>query len=368
MEIFVNILFYIFVFSIVIQLFYAFYFFKKLSTFKKNESQFQKGVSVIICAKNEEKNLEKNLSSFLKQNYPFYEVIVVNDQSVDRTKYVLQDFEKHNFNLKVVTIEENVMHLPGKKFALTMGLKAAKYDYVLLSDADCMANSENWLKQMVSSFSEKDIILGFGAYKKKKGLLNKFIRFDTFQVALQYFSYSLSGIPYMGVGRNLAYKKSLFFENKGFASHLHVPSGDDDLFIQEVATKDNVTIQITENSHTTSEVMESWGEWIYQKRRHITTSKYYKQKHKILLAIWSFSQMLFWILSIPLFILFPNIYIFLSLFLFRIAVYYFVYNKSMKQLEVKDLYPYFPLIEFFYLLVQGFFVLLNLFYKPKLWK
>ena len=110
MEIFVNILFYIFVFSIVIQLFYAFYFFKKLSTFKKNESQFQKGVSVIICAKNEDINLEKNLSSFLKQNYPFYEVIVVNDQSVDRTKYVLQDFEKHNFNLKVVTIEENVMH------------------------------------------------------------------------------------------------------------------------------------------------------------------------------------------------------------------------------------------------------------------
>ena len=368
MEIFVNILFYIFVLSIIIQLFYAFYFFKKLSFFKQDESQFQKGVSVIICAKNEDENLEENLPSFLKQNYPFYELIVVNDQSVDRTKYVLQELEKHNFNLKVVTIDENVTHQIGKKFALTMGLKTAKYDYVLLSDADCRADSENWIKQMVTSFSKKDIVLGFGAYQKKRGILNKFIRFDTFQVALQYFSYALSGIPYMGVGRNLAYKKSLFFQNKGFATHLHIPSGDDDLFIQEVATKDNVAIQILEESHTTSQVMDSWKEWIYQKRRHITTSKYYKKKHKILLAVWPFTQILFWFLSIPLFILFPNIYIILSLFLFRILVYYFVYNKSMKSLKVKDLYPYFPLIEFFYLLAQGFFVLLNLFYKPKRWK
>ena len=139
--------------------------------------------------------------------------------------------------------------------------------------------------------------------KKKKGLLNKLIRFDTFNVAQQYLSYALKGHTYMGVGRNMAYKKSLFFENKGFANHLHIPSGDDDLFIQEIANKNNVSIEINENAHTTSAAIENWTEWVYQKRRHISTAPLYKIKFKVLLALYPYAHFLFWTSLLLLFLL-----------------------------------------------------------------
>ena len=211
MDIFVNIFFWIFVFSIVIQLFYALFFFLRLSFYKEKKGAFNGGVSVIICAKDESENLSKNLPSFLEQDYPTFEVIVVNDQSVDGTKYLLQDLEKKYKNLKVVTIDDHIISRVGKKFALTIGIKTAQYDYILLSDADCATVSNNWIRKMSASFSEKDIVLGISPYKKQKGLLNKFIRFDEFIVMIQYLSFALAKIPYMGVGRNLGYKKSLFF-------------------------------------------------------------------------------------------------------------------------------------------------------------
>ena len=228
---------------------------------------------------------------------------------------------------------------------------------------------------MSASFSEKDIVLGISPYKKQKGLLNKFIRFDEFIVMLQYLSFALAKTTYMGVGRNLGYKKSLFFSVKGFASHIHIPSGDDDLFVQEVATRNNVAIQIDNDADITSMPKDSYSDWSYQKKRHISTSKYYKKSHKILLFLFTFSQALFWFPAIILFVFhsflfpFPNGLIFISsLFLGRILLYYFVYFNAMKKLRHFDLFFLFPLIEFAYLFVQLFFVLLKSSYKQKSWK
>ena len=375
MDIFINIFFWIFVFAIVIQIFYALFFFLSLSFYKEKKGTFNGGVSVIICAKDESENLAKNLPSFLEQDYPTFEVIVVNDQSEDGTKYLLQDLEKKYKNLKIVTIDEHIISRVGKKFALTIGIKTAQYDYVLLSDADCATVSENWIRKMSSFFSEKDIVLGISPYKKQKGLLNKFIRFDEFIVMLQYLSFALAKTAYMGVGRNLGYKKSLFFSVKGFASHIHIPSGDDDLFVQEVATRNNVAIQIDNDADITSMPKDSYSDWSYQKKRHISTSKYYKKSHKILLFLFPFSQALFWFPAIILFVFnsflfpFPNGLIFISsLFLGRILLYYFVYFNAMKKLRHFDLFFLFPLIEFAYLFVQLFFVLLKSSYKQKSWK
>ena len=185
----------------------------------------------------------------------------------------------------------------GKKFALTLGIKAAKYDYLLLTDADCYPRDKDWISSMAKHFFNKTIVLGYGAYEKHKGLLNKLVRFDTFQVAMQYFSYALIGKTYMGVGRNLAYKKSLFFDNKGFATHLHLPSGDDDLFIKEVATYNNTAISIEYSSHTLSVPKMNWKSWIRQKSRHLSTGIYYKNYHKLMLGSWTLSQILFWLFS-----------------------------------------------------------------------
>ena len=312
--------------------------------------------------------LSVNLPSFLEQDYPEYEVIVVDDQSEDGTKYILKDLEKKYFNLKVVTIDPHVISRVGKKFPLSIGIKTAKYDYVLLSDADCKAYSKNWIYKMTSSLKSKEIVLGISPYKKTKGVLNKFIRFDEFIVMLQYLSYALAKIPYMGVGRNLAYKKSLFFSVRGFASHIHIPSGDDDLFVKEVANKNNVAIQINKEADIFSQPKITFLDWFYQRNRHISTYKYYKNIHKGLLFLFPFCQFLFWFSSILLFVFHPNLIIIYSLFAFRIILYYIVYFPIMKKLRHFDLFFIYPVMEFLSLFVQLFFVLLSIRYKTISWK
>ena len=353
--------------SINILLGFYFFFFWRLSTHKTKDASFSNPISIIICAKNEEENLRNNLPKILAQKYFNFEVIVVNDQSIDGTSFLLEELERSYSNLVVVTIDNHVNQKIGKKFALTLGIKTAKYEHLLLTDADCVPNSENWIKKMARNFTYSDIVLGYGEYKREGGLLNKFIRFDTFNVAQQYFSFALVGQTYMGVGRNLAYKKSLFFDNKGFASHIHIPSGDDDLFIQEIAPKSAVTIEMSEDTHTTSEVMQSWKEWTYQKRRHISTAPLYKTKFKVLLTLYPYAQLLFWLSIILLFLIKSPSLLVLSLVGLKLLSSYLVNYTPMKKLNALDLYWIHPLYEIFYLLIQGIFVLLNLFNKPKKW-
>ena len=363
----INILSAVTIICLVLLLFYYVYFFFKLNIYKSSVSAFSKPISIIVCAKNESQNLKDKLPAILNQDYPNYEVIVVNDQSVDGTAVLLKEFKKKYPNLVVVTIDKHINQRPGKKLALTLGIKTAKHEYLLLTDADCIPNSKNWAMQMCSNFNSADIVLGYGGYEKKKGLLNKLIRFDTFNVAQQYLSYSLSGQTYMGIGRNMAYKKSLFFENKGFANHLHIASGDDDLFIQEIANKNNVSIEINEQAHTTSSVIEKWGEWTYQKRRHISTAPLYKIKFKVLLSIYPYTQFLFWTSFLLLFLFKAPLQICIILLLIKIFISYLVHYKAMKALKVMDLYWIHPLYEIVYLCIQGIFVLLNIVSKPKKW-
>ena len=363
----VNILLVLVLLSLVMLIFHHTYFYIKLSVIKEDNPPFNKPISIIICAKNELDNLRRNLPVILAQNYFSFEVIVVNDQSSDETSFFLDELALKNKHLVVVNIDDFVTHALGKKFALTLGIKTAKYEHLLLTDADCVPNSKNWAKHMSSNFNTAEIVLGYGPYERQKGLLNKIIRFDTFIIAQQYLSFALSGRTYMGVGRNLAYKKSLFFDNKGFASHVHIASGDDDLFIQEIAKDNTVAIEISKSSHTTSEVMQSWKDWVYQKRRHLSTAPMYKKKFKALLSFYPLTQLLFFS-SIVLLVIFQLdlVYIF-AIFVFRFFISYITYFKIMKNLNVFDLYWLHPLYEFIHFLIQGNFVLLNLFSKPKRW-
>ncbi len=342
-------------------------FFSKLTFLRSKTTAFNKPISIIICAKNEIVNLRSNLPNILDQNYPRFEVIVVNDQSNDGSDIFLKELKKEYKDLVIVSIGKHVNKHIGKKFALTLGIKTAKYDYLLLTDADCLPNSKNWAQLMCNNFKTTDIILGYGGYKKRRGILNRVIRFDTFNVAQQYLSYALAGSAYMGVGRNMAYKKSLFFNNKGFANHIHIPSGDDDLFIQEVATKDNVAIEINVEAHTSSEVIENWKEWSYQKRRHLTTAPLYKTKFKVSLVIYPYSKFVFWSALSLLFILKGPITITIILLSVKLLMSYLVNYKLMKQLNLIDLYWLHPFYELIHLLLEGIFVFLNLINKPKEW-
>ena len=342
---------------IAIQLFYYLFFFRRLAAYKpaaKNASQ-EYPLSVIICARDEAENIARNLPGILVQQYrTTHEVIVVNDNSTDETKFLLDEFKKSFKNINPVALTQEAKLIPGKKFPLSMGIKASKYEVVLLTDADCVPASENWIQKMQEAYHDDvQIVLGYGAYHKKPGLLNKLIRFETFHSALQYFSFALAGLPYMGVGRNLSYKKELFFNNKGFSSINQIPGGDDDLFINMVATKKNTAIVTDKEAHTLSEPKKTWNEWQQQKFRHYTTSKYYKGKHKFLLGLYSFTQILVYPLCIAA-ILFYNWWLALAVLGLRMAIQGFIWYKSMKKLNEADLWPYFIFLDiwmFFYYLL-----------------
>ncbi|HKP31992.1 MAG TPA: glycosyltransferase, partial [Chitinophagaceae bacterium] len=224
-----------------IQLFYHWTFFRRLAFFNapSKEKNQTHAVSVIVCARDEAANLATNLPGLLVQTYPTtHEVIVVNDNSIDESKYVIAELQKTFKNLQHIELKQEAIGIPGKKYPLSIGIKEAKHEVVLLTDADCVPASEFWIQKMQDAYNDGvEVVLGYGAYHKKPGLLNKVIRFETASSAQQFLSYALAGLPYMGVGRNLSYKKGLFFRVKGFSSLNHIPSGDDDLFINKVAHK-----------------------------------------------------------------------------------------------------------------------------------
>ncbi len=366
-----NIIFLAFCIITFIQLLYYLFFFLRLALLKTkpiNISQTHP-VSVIICARDEAANLVKNLPGALVQKYPTtHEVIVVNDNSLDESKYILEEYQRSFKQLQIVELKQEARFIPGKKFPLSIGIKTAKYEIVLLTDADCVPASEFWIEKMQSGFNDGiEIVLGYGAMHKKKGFFNKMVRWETFHTALQYLSYAKSGMAYMGVGRNLSYKKSVFFRHKGFSAHNHVPGGDDDLFINKATTKKNTAIVIDKEAFTLSEPAKTWKQWISQKKRHYTTSKYYKTIPKLLLGLYAFSLFLFY----PLFIVslfFFNWKLVLIVFGIRLIIQAFVIFKTTKRLDEKDLFPWFVFFDlwmFFYYLYFSF----SLFQKPlKKWK
>ncbi len=361
-------LFIVLIFVLGVQLFYYIFFYLRLSRKKKHFSDTFPPVSVIVCARNEEENLKKFLPSVLNQNYPDYEVIVVNDASEDNSDVVLKNFSQKYKHLKISTIKKDEKFTHNKKLALTIGIKAASNEILLLTDADCYPIDNYWISSMVSSYKpESEIVLGYGGYEKQKGLLNKLIRFDTLFIAMQYFTFAMAGIPYMGVGRNLSYKKTLFFKNKGFASHSHLRSGDDDLFVNKTANKYNVSINL--DVHTLSVPEKKFSSWIMQKKRHQSTFHRYKLKHKILLLLEPISRWLFYSLTIILFILKPALTIWLIgglllKWLFLFLVFYF----STKTLKEKDLLLFSPVFDIVNLAIDLIVKLYNSFYKIKAWK
>ena len=347
------------VFAIIagVQIFYYSRYFSLMTFHKKTPSGFhqESPVSVIICARDEADHIEQNLPGVLVQKYKStHQVVVVNDNSIDDTKYFLEALYKDFKQLHIIELKQEAMHIPGKKFPLSMGIKSAKYEIILLTDADCIPSSEHWIQLMQDAFTPGiEIVLGYGAFKKKNGFLNGLVRFDAFHSAIQYFSYALAGQPYMGVGRNLAYKKELFYKQKGFASHHHLAGGDDDLFINAAATSTNTAVVLDKEAFTLSTPPDNWREWIRQKRRHNSTGRYYKFKDRVKLGIYMLSHFLFYPLLITSFFTF-NWQFVIIVFSLRLMIQGIVFFKCMKRLDESDLFPYYLLWDiwmFFYYLI-----------------
>lgn len=324
-------------------------------------------VSLIVCAKNEAENLRNNIPRYLTQKYPHFELILINDASTDDTLFVMEAFQKTDARIQIVNVASNEAFFGSKKYALTLGIKKAKNKRLLFTDADCYPASDDWISQMVSQLSEeKQLVLGYGAYERKPGLLNALIRFETVMTAIHYFSYAAAKNPYMGVGRNLAYTSKLYYDNNGFTSHIKVPSGDDDLFVNEAATNENTALCFSENAFTISKPKTTWSSWMLQKRRHITTASLYKSKHKVTLGLYYLANLLFWLLAGVTFFVVPWELV-TAVIVFRFSIQYLVIGSGIRKLKEKGLILFLPFLELFLLLIQLSIFISNSRSKPKHW-
>lgn len=368
---FLDFVFYGFIAVAGIQFLYLMGCFGKFALLKPdNNTPKSMGVSVIICAKNEAENLKKFLPSILAQKYPNFEVVLINDASTDNTLEIIEAYAAAYNNIKIVNVKNNEAFWANKKYALTLGIKASKNNHLLFTNADSQPASELWIHEMSACFTnQKSIVLGYGGYSKvKKSFLNKLIRFENLNNAIQYFSFANIGIPYMGVGRNLAYTKDEFFAANGFIHHMKIRSGEDSLFINQAATKRNTTICIAENSFNYSIPKTTFKDWITQKKRHTSIKKHFKLNHKILLVVLYSSQLLFWILASILFITTFKWQIVVGIFTARLILYYTIFGMSSKKLGEKDLILVLPFLEIFLMITQLTIFINNLYSKPTHWK
>lgn len=325
------------------------------------------GVSVIVCARNEETNLQDYLHTLINQDYPTFEVIVVDDGSEDNTHTILEQYSQQSHRLYHTFVPYGARVISSKKLALTLGIKAAHYNYILLTDADCRPESRNWIREMVNGFHKEgtEIVLGFGPYFEKKGVLNKLICYDTLFSGLQYMGMAKSGHPYMGVGRNLAYRKDTFFANKGFQGLLCERAGDDDLLVNKIANGNNTNVICNPDALTWSPPKRTWHEWFHQKRRHLGVSPHYSLKSKMRIAAEPFSRGL-----VYLFLIFCIAHscsigqwsiaaIAVGLWLIRLLIQLIIINLATKRLHMRgvgiDIIFYdiaLPLINLFILATQ----------------
>ncbi|MDB2384939.1 glycosyltransferase [Polaribacter sp.] len=364
-----TVIIYSFVACTIVQIcYYIFFSFFLFTNKKRKKNTKQHAISVIICAKNEAENLKNFLPSILNQNYSNFEIVLINDASNDETLTIMEAFATKHNNIKIVDVKNIETFWGNKKYALTLGIKASSNNHLLFTDADCKPVSKNWIAKMNTQFSEKKtIILGYGKYKRENKLVNLFVRFETLLTAIQYFSYAKVGSAYMAVGRNLAYTKEDFFNVKGFINHMHIKSGDDDLFIQDASNTENTTICIDKGSFTESIAPSSLRNWFLQKRRHISTANHYKKIHQFFLGLFFVSKFFLFALAICCLFLFSW-----KLILCIVGIYYLVefivIGFSAKQLQEKKIIFLLPILEIGLLLFQFSIFITNTFSKPTHWK
>lgn len=288
----------------------------------------------------------------MEQDYPKFEVIVINHQSLDDSEYILDAYSHQYPNLRIIKVEPSKHLKFGKKLPLTIGIKGAQYENLLLTDADCKPDSDQWIASMSTYFTDKkQIVMGYGPYTREKGLLNKAIRFDTAWIAMNYFAFAKLGLPYMGIGRNLGYTKSVFHAAEGFKSHYALSSGDDDLFIQDAAKKKNYTINIEPDSFCYSKGSNSWKSWFKQKSRHYTTSEKYGVIKKLMLGIYPLTMLIMTTSFVIL--MFDSNFRWgsLAIFILILIIKWIILGKSFKKLNESKFIVFIPLLDLMYSLL-----------------
>ena len=369
-----TLIFSLFLASTIVQIFYWWYLFSRLAfeeASANNSKQLKgngEGVSVIVCAHNEIENLKALVPQLISQDHPRFEVIIVNDRSTDGSEHWLQAQRANLSNLKVISQLEIPPGINAKKQALTTGIEAAKYDILLLTDADCLPASGEWISTMTNRYQpDIDIVLGYSGYRYSRGFLNRFIRYETILTAIMYLSRALSGHPYMGVGRNISYRKSYFQQVNGLNRFMEITGGDDDLFVNQSAHGANTGVCIKKSGFTVSHAKTSWLAYFKQKKRHMSVGKYYQSRHLWLLGIFSASHTIFWSSLVSLLIASTLVNWIVAGFVLRQLAHSWVIKKSSEKLGEGINLLYLPLLDFLFSLFYLYTGIAALFSKKIDW-
>ncbi|PSL05694.1 glycosyltransferase [Cecembia rubra] len=342
-----NIVSVIFLIAVGVQIFYILIIFGRMSFFYKRKIKDPlsnpEGVTVIVAAHNEKENLKKLIPAVCEQDYPNFDVMIINDRSWDGTRGLLEEMMSQYPKLRTVTIEYTPDHVTAKKYALTLGIKVAKNDVLLLTDADCIPKSNKWIELMTAPVRNegKTFSLGFSQYNYGKGLLNQWIQFETLWTGLQFLAFAIWKSPFMGIGRNLSYRRSFFMDKKAFKGLWQINGGDDDLFVNQYANGKNTAVVISPESITLSTPKTSWKSYFIQKKRHFHAGKYYQAGDKLKIGIYSFTHLIFWVTGIYLLILlgleqnWEHFSVFLGIIIVRSILLTSVFTSARKKLEGK---------------------------------
>ena len=340
--------------TFIIQLIYHWCVFSKLAFYKKKDKTKSddqlEPVSVVVCARDAYEYLQDLVPVLLTQDYPDYEIVIVNDCSEDETDEWLKDIERREPKIKPVQLRQHLNFFNGKKFPLSMGIKSAKNDLIVLTDVNCLPTNSQWLRSVVHSYGNNtEVVIGYSPYFNKKGVFNQIMRFDAVQYAMQYLSAALNKHPYMGIGTNLSYRKELFYRHKGFTSHYTTSVGDDDLFVSQVAKGKNTEVLIDAENAILTTPPHKFGMWAHIKSGRYSTIPQYDVKAKASSALFTWSHFLFYASFIALMLLKPAfalsigavyyIPILVFFFLLRYGSQMIIYHGATKRLGEKGLLP-----------------------------
>lgn len=374
---FLLILLFFFLVTIAVQLGFHWFFFRRLAFHKPSDHEmshraFTGPVSVILCVRDEGHHLRRNLSYILEQDYPDYEVMVVDYGSVDDTSEFLDEMKKIHPRLAVISLGSSVSFMRGKKFPLSVGIRSARHDRILLTDAQCRPASRGWIRLVSSHLqNEKEVVLGYCLYRKRTGFFARLVHLDNLWMSIQYLSFALSGRAFKGMGQNMAFKKELFFRVNGFVSHYDILNGHDDLFVNQVSSGHNTAIEVSPASWVLADVGTGFSEWVMQKRARLSMGKRYRREHRRLLLAYQLS----WLWLYPLLVILLCIagssvlgLIVLAVFLLRQASMLFILSKGAGKLDENKNYVFSLIGEPILVLASLLLGLSMAFHKTSAWK
>ena len=342
--------------TVFFQILYYWIIFGRIAFFnpkKRPVSDTLPSVSVIMVAENDYHNLRKNLLSLLEQDYPDFEVVVVNSSSQETAShFLLKSLENNYPNLKQVNLPDVKNIHARKKFLLAIGVKESVKEVLLLTNTDCQPDSPYWIRSMVSQMSgKKQLTLGYTGL----AFANRFYRLDRVNTSLTFLSLARCGMPYTGSGNNLAYSRELFNKANGFVSHYSISYGDDTLFVNKNATAKNTAIALLPDSLMRIRSRMKYKRWMYHKKIARRSQKHYKKSHRFVLSLFPFTRFICYLTFVGLLCLLPLdmfYYGIIGAFALRMISQLFITKKAMQRFHEKGLLLLQPLFEPIYMLMS----------------